>query len=397
MAITINWTTKVISVPKADLTLIQSTPTEIRELNLNDFRLTLKDLEDSEEGMPYLDTHSHNAPVDVGGVSLARVVEIINGYTVTFEDDQYAVNLVGANSNVGDVVNVNQVSVRSANSAGLVSNAAIEYSSYGGGVLVNASSSYNGTTFPIGTVQQPVNNIPDAVLIAQVRGFKKIFIQDSITLDTGDNVDDYILVGDSPNHTTITCNPGASTVNTQFMDCTLKGTLDGGSTVRNSIIETLNFVDGIIRECMLNPYTITLSGANTAHFIDCQSGVPGFDTPVIDMNGTGTDLSIRNYSGGIKLINKTGSDNVSIDLDPGTAIIDSTCTDTTADSILIRGTGLVTNNAPTAGIVNTVGLISRANVATSVWDATASDYNTSGTMAKEVKDTKQYAGAGLGM
>jgi hypothetical protein len=53
-------------------------------------------------------------------VVLAMVIEIINGYTVTFEDGQYAVNLVGANSNVGDKVNLNDVSVRSANSAGLI-------------------------------------------------------------------------------------------------------------------------------------------------------------------------------------------------------------------------------------------------------------------------------------
>ncbi|NOR65437.1 MAG: hypothetical protein GQ468_05405 [Candidatus Scalindua sp.] len=32
----------------------------------------------------------------------------------------YAVRMVGANSNLGDVVNVNQVSIRTANSAGLI-------------------------------------------------------------------------------------------------------------------------------------------------------------------------------------------------------------------------------------------------------------------------------------
>ena len=119
MAITINWITKVINVSKADLELIQSTPTEIRAMDLNWFRLELKNLEDDVEGMTFVDTHKHNPPIIVGGVTLARVVEIINDYTVTFENGQYAVNLYGANSNVGDVINVNQVSIRSANSAGL--------------------------------------------------------------------------------------------------------------------------------------------------------------------------------------------------------------------------------------------------------------------------------------
>lgn len=119
MAISVDWGTRVIFVPKADTTLVQSAPQEIRVLDLNIFRLALKALED-DEGITYPDTHQHNQPVTVGGVTLARVVEIINQYTVTFEDGQYAVNLVGANSNVSDQLNVNQVSVRSANSAGLV-------------------------------------------------------------------------------------------------------------------------------------------------------------------------------------------------------------------------------------------------------------------------------------
>ena len=120
MAITINFPTGVISVPKADMTLVQSTPIEIRELNINTFRLRLKDLEDDADGQVWATTHNHNTTVSVGGVTLARVVEIINGYTVTFENGSYAVNLVGANSNIADVLNLNTVSIRAANSAGLI-------------------------------------------------------------------------------------------------------------------------------------------------------------------------------------------------------------------------------------------------------------------------------------
>lgn len=119
MAISVDWPTKIINIPKADLTLVQSTPFEIRELNINTFRLALKNLEDDVEGQPWPTTHNHNTTVTVGGVTLARVVEIINGYTITFEDGSYAVNLVGANSNISDVVNLNTVQVRAANSAGL--------------------------------------------------------------------------------------------------------------------------------------------------------------------------------------------------------------------------------------------------------------------------------------
>lgn len=117
MAISIAWGTKIISVPKSYLTLVSGS---VYELDMNQFRLDLKDLEDSEEGMAFPDTHRHNTEVTLAGVTYSRFVEIINGYTVTFEDGAYAVNVVGANTNIADVMNVNQVSLRTSNTAGLI-------------------------------------------------------------------------------------------------------------------------------------------------------------------------------------------------------------------------------------------------------------------------------------
>ena len=119
MAITIDWPNKVIYIPRNDLTIIQTVPTEIRALDLVDFHLQLRALEDSTQGMVWERTHFYVGPIDVGGFTLADVVSIVNNYTVTFEDGQYAVELQNANSNVAAVTNVNQVSVRSNNSAGL--------------------------------------------------------------------------------------------------------------------------------------------------------------------------------------------------------------------------------------------------------------------------------------
>ena len=79
----------------------------------------MKDLEDGEPGMPFLDTHNHNTEVTLSGVTYARSVEIINGYTVTFEDGMYTVVCSGANHNIDDVKTVNQVSLIINNSAGL--------------------------------------------------------------------------------------------------------------------------------------------------------------------------------------------------------------------------------------------------------------------------------------
>jgi hypothetical protein len=114
----INWGTRVITVYRTDA-FMTDLGGNVYEMDTNAFRLALKDEEDSPDGMDAPDTHRHNTTVTVGGVTLAHVLEIINGYTITFDDDQYAVNLKNTNNNIPDVTNVNQVSIRSFNSAGL--------------------------------------------------------------------------------------------------------------------------------------------------------------------------------------------------------------------------------------------------------------------------------------
>jgi len=115
----IDWGNKIINIYKSDMVQIQATPSEIWQLDIPEFKKILGDNLDDELGMSYPNIFNHYPEVTVGGTTLAKVIEILEPYTVTFEDGQYAVNLVGANSNIGDRVNVNQVSVRSSNSAGM--------------------------------------------------------------------------------------------------------------------------------------------------------------------------------------------------------------------------------------------------------------------------------------
>lgn len=117
MSISVDWANRVIYIPQNFLTHISGS---LYELDVNALRLALKDLEDNPDGMAFPDTHRHNTEVTLSGVTYARFVEIINGYTVTFEDGQYAVRCVGANHNLADVKNVNQVSLIIGNSAGLI-------------------------------------------------------------------------------------------------------------------------------------------------------------------------------------------------------------------------------------------------------------------------------------
>lgn len=117
---TINWSTKVISVLQSELTLVSA---GLYELDVNAFRLALKDIEDGDEGMGFPDTHRHNTEVTLSGVTYARTFEIINGYTVAFQNTgtPYRIRCVGANHNLGDVTNFDGgTSLIIGNSAGLV-------------------------------------------------------------------------------------------------------------------------------------------------------------------------------------------------------------------------------------------------------------------------------------
>ncbi len=115
MAISITWIPRVIFVPQADLLMISATE---YELDIVAFHITLRDLEAATQGAPYPTTHVHEPSTVQSGITYAPRVTIVAGYTVTFEDGAYVVTTTGANDNILDVVNHNQVSVRSANSAG---------------------------------------------------------------------------------------------------------------------------------------------------------------------------------------------------------------------------------------------------------------------------------------
>ena len=117
MSYSVNWSTQLITIPLADLTLVS---TGLYQLNLSDFHEEIRRLEwEFTEGLPWPHIIDYVASVTFGGVTLAPVITVTNGYTVEFEAGMYAVNLVGANSNIADVAVINGVSIRPQNSAGL--------------------------------------------------------------------------------------------------------------------------------------------------------------------------------------------------------------------------------------------------------------------------------------
>jgi len=123
MAITINQSTRLISIDQSELTFVSGT---LWDADTDAIRLSIIDILDGESHMWMPDAINHNTEVAVAGVTYARVIEVINSYSLQFEDtgSAYTVRLLGSNNNYFDTENgilvpTPLVTVISTNSAGL--------------------------------------------------------------------------------------------------------------------------------------------------------------------------------------------------------------------------------------------------------------------------------------
>jgi len=265
----------------------------------------------------------------------------------------------------------------------LINQPEIEYSSYQNSVTVNISGSA-GTEFPIGTPVSPVNNISDAISIAETRGFSTINFTSNFTLTSGDVLTDYELVGQDIIRTRLTIETEALVLNTIVKDCFVEGILDGGTVLRNCRIGELSYVNGYIFDSSLEN-VITLGGGANATIIDCYRGdrFPIGDPPTINMGGGGQQLGLRRYGGGVKIMNMTGSDgHASIDLTSGKVVIDSTVTN---GEVIVRGVGMLFDNSTESASVDSSGFMNKETVADAVLDTSLITYSTENTVASALQ------------
>lgn len=334
MAISIDWGTKVINIPKSYLTLISGT---LYKLDTNQFRLDLRALEATDPGMAYLKTHKHQTNFTLSGVPYARVVEIINGYTVTFEDGLYAVNLDGSNNNILDVTNRNQVGVAPNNSAGLQNQRALELSTFNGVVVVDTLHGTPGTGYPQGTAQAPVDNISDAYDIAVEAGVTEIKFNHSATLDSGDWSEGFIFSSASPVLCTLTVTAGANVTGCEFRDVTVTGVLSASNVLRTCYIVNVS-MGGFAFNSAMGGIITMLGGLSV---LDCWSGIPGTGHPDIVVDDAG-DLGVRGYAGGLGIEQSSlAGNNISIDM-LGRLHVHSTVT---AGTLVISGQGVLNNES----------------------------------------------------
>lgn len=379
MAITIDWGNAIINVPRADMALVQTSPTEIRELDLNDFRTLLKALEGSQEGMGFQKILDHYTAIQVGGVDLAHVLVLLAPYTVTFEDGQYAVNLIGANSNVGDRVNVNQVSVRSANSAGLAQTKDIEFASFGSAVHIDDIS---GNDLNKGNEQYPVKTVARAVEVLNYRGFRTVHLGSSMTFGPEAQFPACLIEGESKLTILLHVEPGANVDHCVFRNLTITGTLDQSAMLEGCVVENLEYVEGDIHNCEVTG-VLKVAGSEGLEIFNSYSGRKGPSDPaVIDMDGPnsgGKNVAIHNWSGHIRIRNMTAGYLGIACVGGGHVRVESTCT---GGMVHVMGNFKLINQAAGATVL-TKYMTDPATIASTIRALSTTTPATSDTVGKQ--------------
>ena len=259
----------------------------------------------------------------------------------------------------------------------------IEHSSFNGMVHIDQSSSTSGIDYPAGNSEFPVNNISDAITIAISRGFTIFHIDNSFIVGATDDINGYDIRAGNPLTSVTTLVPGCTTVNTIFQRTTLQGTASGKIIVFESfVLDVAGFEGTLNRSGLMGK--ITLAGGNTSHIIQCYDGFEGFGEPIIDFGGSGQSLNMRDYQGGIRFENKSGTEDVSVGLNGGRLEI---AADVLAGEIVVRGVGEISENLGTATIAEN-GLVNKAVIAAEVWDEllTGETHNIKNSSGKRLRD-----------
>jgi hypothetical protein len=149
MAITVDYgvTPFLITIPKSDLTLITGTQ---YKLTVDEFWILLRDFTDEQNTMAQPKLYSR-IPATSSTPSITTIE--LAYYAIEFEDGLYSVNIIEGNTNIREAELKNQVSVNTNNTTGFIDPTYLEYSTFNGGVSVDASSLYSGTAYPRGTMR----------------------------------------------------------------------------------------------------------------------------------------------------------------------------------------------------------------------------------------------------
>ena len=260
----------------------------------------------------------------------------------------------------------------------------LEYASFNGGVTIDTVDGAPGTAYPLGTTGSPVDNLADALSIAEALGFRKLFILGDLTVGAAESVASYEIIGEgatlSMTRTLVTLTAGCVTSNALWKECRITGRQGGESTYEHCIIDGLTNAHCHFVECGFihptAPATSTMqlaSGVGSTHDAFYSECYGDYGTVTVDRNGAGVTETFDRWVGRLKFINNnraSGNGTIYVNMQGGTITIEASCT---TGAFVITGECEVVNNSG-GSTVDTDAVCSTAGVADAVaalgnWDA----------------------------
>ena len=224
----------------------------------------------------------------------------------------------------------------------------------GGQVWVDTADGTAGTeSYVNGVADNPVLTLADAITIASSIGLHRFYVSNESTITFAESHTNEVW---SSNGGTMAL--GGQDISSShfyhFNDISGTGTSGSGEThlidshIANSTACTLG--QAHITRCSIGTGGLVLSQAANYVVEDCKSGIAGATAPTIDMGAAvgASNMSVRNWSGGLTLNNLASGDVVTLEGTFGTVTLNG------ADaSVEIRGIAkAVTNNLTGSPTVN---------------------------------------------
>lgn len=184
-------------------------------------------------------------------------------------------------------------------------------------VYFDMTSSYSGTTYPIGSFDFPSNNILDAINIAKNNGIDTIKILHNTTI-SNIRFDHINLIGTSGVSVTLENVTTNGTIS--FMN--VSGSLNDHCILNQCKINQLIVDTAELKSCIFSDM-LTITG-NSVILNNCYSS-PATTLKINTIEQLDMNLLINNYNGNIELQNIINNHNACIHFVSGGLIIDSTC------------------------------------------------------------------------
>lgn len=229
----------------------------------------------------------------------------------------------------------------------------IYHGPFGLGVYIDSTAGNTNTVVGVdGTEKNPVSTFVAARTLADAMGRHRYYLVGRSTFNgattdlAASHLDwDFIGIGQMAEMAF----GGQNTDGSRFQNLGLSGAMHASQS--DAIYEDCSFgfisanYTGHAFRCFFTD-TIVLKNATDIEFNQCVSGVAGNNTPTIDFSAGSTAANLRHYSGGLRLMNATTLDTISVETD-GQVIISA---NNTTLHVTVRGMATITDSGTTTDL-----------------------------------------------